>query len=79
EGFTAQRERQRQLDAIETAQEGISILDEGRFIYVNEAYADLYGYEPAEMIGEHWELIYPDEEVADGARYVSGHAPRYPR
>ncbi len=65
EGFTAQRERQRQLDAIETAQEGISILNDGRFIYVNEAYADLYRYEPAAMIGEHWELIYPDEEVAE--------------
>lgn len=63
EGFTARRERQRHLDAIETAQEGISILDEERFIYVNEAYADLYGYDPEEMIGEHWELIYPDEEV----------------
>ncbi|WP_281194292.1 PAS domain S-box protein [Halorubrum sp. F4] len=64
EGFTAKRERRRHLDAIETAQEGISILDDGRFIYVNRAYADLYGYEPAEMIDERWELIYPDEEVA---------------
>lgn len=63
EGFTAQRERQRHLDAIETAQEGISILDGDRFIYVNEAYADLYGYEPKEMIGKHWKHTYPDEDV----------------
>jgi PAS domain S-box-containing protein len=55
----------RHLDAIETAQEGISILDEdGRFVYVNHAYADLYGYSRTEMIGEHWELVYPDEEVS---------------
>lgn len=60
----AERERRRQLNAIETAQEGISILDEGGyFIYVNAAYADLYGYEPEEMVGEHWELIYRDEDV----------------
>jgi len=60
----AQRQRQRQLDAIETAQEGISILDDdGRFVYVNEAYADLYGYEPDGMVGEHWELIYRDEDA----------------
>lgn len=61
----AQRDSQRQLNAIETAKEGISILDEGgEFIYVNEAYADLYGYEPGEMIGEHWELIYRDEDAS---------------
>lgn len=60
----SQRDRERQLDAIETAQEGISILDgDGRFDYVNEAYADLYGYEPKEMVGEHWGLIYLDEDV----------------
>jgi len=62
----AERERKRHLDAIETAEEGISLLDEnGEFIYVNGAYADLYGYEPGEMIGEHWELIYRDEETQE--------------
>ncbi|MFB6301737.1 MAG: PAS domain S-box protein [Haloferacaceae archaeon] len=62
----AQRERQRHLEAIETAQEGISILDaDGNFIYVNEAYADLYGYDPGDMIGEHWELIYRDEDARE--------------
>ena len=61
----AKRARQRQLEAIEAAQEGISILDaEGRFTYVNETYAALYGYEPEELVGEDWELLYPDDEVA---------------
>jgi len=60
----AERARQRHLEAIETAQEGISILNEaGEFIYVNERYADLYGYDPEEMLGEHWELTYPDGDV----------------
>ncbi|EMA22889.1 hybrid sensor histidine kinase/response regulator [Haloarcula amylolytica] len=64
ESQRVKRERNRQLDAIETAQEGISILDEdGQFIFVNEAYADLYGYEPDEMVGEHWELLYEDTDV----------------
>jgi len=64
ERFRAQRERQRHLDAIETAREGISILDgDGRFVYVNRAYADIYGYEQAELLGEHWELVYPKEEI----------------
>jgi len=60
----AERARKRHLKAIETAREGISILDaDGEFIYVNEAYAELYGYDPAEMLGEHWALVYPDDEV----------------
>ncbi|WP_226006223.1 PAS domain S-box protein [Natrinema salinisoli] len=60
----AHLQRERKIQAIETAQEGISLLDaDGRLVYVNRAYADLYGYEPAEMIGEHWELLYPEDEV----------------
>jgi len=61
----AKRDRDRHLEAIETAQEGISILDDdGRFVYVNDAYANLYGYEPNELIGEHWDILYRDEDVA---------------
>ncbi|WP_338742390.1 PAS domain S-box protein [Haloplanus salilacus] len=61
ENARMQRQRQRHLEAIETAQEGISILsNDGYFTYVNESYAALYGYEPESLIGEHWELLYPD-------------------
>ena len=60
----AERARKRQLEAIEAAQEGIAILDaDGRFTYVSEAYADLYGYEPDALVDEHWELLYPDDEA----------------
>ncbi|MFC7019192.1 MULTISPECIES: PAS domain S-box protein [Haloarcula] len=60
ERMEAEVARKRHLAAVESAQEGISILDEdGRFVYVNEAYAALYGYDPAAMVGEHWELVYP--------------------
>ncbi|MEF8785479.1 MAG: PAS domain-containing protein [Haloarculaceae archaeon] len=58
----AEREQQRRLDAIETAQEGISILDaEGRYTYVNEGYADIFGYEPDEMLGKPKDITYRDE------------------
>ncbi len=60
----AEQARQRHLEAIETAREGISILDgDGEFIYVNQAYAELYGYDPEEMVGEHWALVYPDDGI----------------
>lgn len=64
ESAEMRQQRNRHLKAIETAQEGIGILnDEGRFIYVNEAYADLYGYDPEEILGEHWEVLYPEGEI----------------
>lgn len=50
--------------ALEASQGGVSLLDEdGEFVYVNQAYADLYAYSPEEMLGMHWEAIYPDDEV----------------
>ena len=58
------REVERGFAAIETAREGISFLDEeGTFLYVNPAYADLYGYDREELVGEHWEILYPDDHV----------------
>ncbi|MFB6206075.1 MAG: PAS domain S-box protein [Haloglomus sp.] len=58
-------QRRRHLTAIETTREGTSILDgDGRFVSVNEACADLYEYDPDGLLGEHWECLYPDDEVS---------------
>ncbi|QAU11980.1 PAS domain S-box protein [Halorubrum sp. BOL3-1] len=60
----AQRRQQQQLEAIETAREGIGILDsDGYYISVNQAYADIYRTEPEELIGEHWTTLYPEDEA----------------
>ncbi|WP_302083842.1 PAS domain-containing protein [Salinibaculum rarum] len=62
--YRSEQRTRRQQKAIESAQEGISILNtEGEYLYVNQAYADLYGYDPEAMVGEHWELAYPDGET----------------
>jgi len=59
----ANAERRRRLTAIETAKEGISILDaDGEFVFVNEAYAALYGYDPDEMVGESWDFVRSERE-----------------
>ena len=65
ESARAKRQRERRLAAIETADEGIAILTEetGRYRYVNEAYADIYGHDPEAMVGEHWSLVYPNDRV----------------
>jgi PAS domain S-box-containing protein len=62
--YQAQQERERVYQALETATQGISILDEdGTYIYVNEAYADLYDRTPAGLRGDGWERLYPEDEV----------------
>ena len=62
----AEAARRRHLSAIETVREGIGILsEEMEFVYVNNAYADLFGYDPEEMIGEPWHLVYLDEQIEE--------------
>ena len=61
----AEIDRHRQRALLETTQDGIALVDEdGTFGYVNGSYAALYGYDPAEMIGESWAMLYPEEEAA---------------
>jgi len=63
--YRAAQEVERGFHALETAREGVSFLDEeGTFLYVNPAYADTYGYDREELVGEHWETIYYDEHVS---------------
>lgn len=60
----AEEQVERSFEALETAREGVSILDaDGYFRYVNEAYATIVGYDRTTLLGEHWELLYPDGDV----------------
>lgn len=62
--YRAEQEVERGFQALENAREGISLLDEnGTFEYVNQAYAETYGYKREELIGDHWERLYPEEHV----------------
>ncbi|MEM9806075.1 MAG: EAL domain-containing protein [Cyanobacteria bacterium P01_D01_bin.56] len=54
----------RQLAAMEAAIDGISILQNGTYLYVNQAYVDLFGYQQAdELTGQNWRLLYSVDEV----------------
>jgi len=51
-------EKNRLLKAIASSTDGITICDEkDRYIYVNEAYARIYGYFRNDFIGETWRKI----------------------
>ncbi|QDX39413.1 PAS domain S-box protein [Salarchaeum sp. JOR-1] len=64
EAVRAEQYMNRGLEAIETAQDGIGILDEDGYIeYVNSAWADILGYDREELLGVHWETLYQDDDV----------------
>ncbi len=62
----AQEAQQRLVTAVETAVEGISILNANQeYIYMNLAHAKIFGYDsPDELIGKTWREIYSPEQVA---------------
>ena len=62
---------QQQLNAIEASVDGIAILQNNVFVYVNQAHVQLFGYHHAEdMLGKPWAMLYSDEEQARFAQDV---------
>jgi len=67
---------------VQNMNEGIAVEDaEGRIAFVNPAVADLLGYSPEELLGQHWTVIVsPDQHPSVQAAYerrVHGQADRY--
>jgi len=67
-----QKARERELTKyetiVETIEDGIYVKDEdGYFTMVNEAYAEMTGYDPEELVGEHASLVV-DEAAIQGSR-----------
>jgi PAS domain S-box-containing protein len=66
-------ERQRAGDALQVSEEkysilvensltGIFIYQDGKYVFVNDRFAEIHGYEPRELLGkEHLTLVHPDE------------------
>lgn len=64
EKYRAEQEVFRGFQALESAQEGIGILDKnGEYVYLNQAYAEVYCAEREDVLGEHWDHLYPDDEA----------------
>lgn len=60
-----EREIRRRSTAIEAATDGIGILDNsGEYVYVNEAYADIHGYDaPERLLNGSWQQLYEEDEM----------------
>ena len=65
--ITERKQRESELEvqsaAIEASMEGIAIFDGDEYIYMNEAHAAVFDYEPDELIGSSWRRLYDDEMV----------------
>jgi PAS domain S-box-containing protein len=59
----AEAERDLQALAMEAVEEGIAVVDsDGLFVEMNDAYAEIYGYEREELVGTPWRRINPPDE-----------------
>lgn len=50
-----------QASAMDATMEGMAILHEGRFVYMNPAHAEMYGWAVSDLIGESWTKLYGEE------------------
>jgi PAS domain S-box-containing protein len=65
---TVRNERQRQLEAfqqaIEKAVDGVAILDNEEYTYVDRTHVDMYGFEnETQLLGNTWRALYDDDEI----------------
>ena len=56
---------EQQIAAIEAAQDGIAILKDNVYIYLNHSHIKMFGYTQAEeLLGKSWTILYSAEELA---------------
>ena len=54
----------RQLVAMEMAIDGIAILEDHHYIYLNSAHCQIFGYDsPSELLGQPWQRLFTSEEI----------------
>ena len=62
------REMRLKMAAMDAMIEGNAILRDGLFIYINQAHANLYGFEVKELLGKSWDLLF---DATETDRFVS--------
>ena len=66
--ITARKEREQQLEsfqqAIDQAADGIAILDDEEYVFIDQSHIDMYGFDDKEqLLGNTWRMLYDDDEV----------------
>jgi PAS domain S-box-containing protein len=61
----AEKTLKQQLAAVEAAIDGIAILQDNNYIYVNQSHLEIFGYQnPEELLGRSWTELYSSEEMS---------------
>ena len=69
----AEDQHRRFEEALELTVEGVAHLDlEGRFLWVNDAFARLCGYAPTEMVGLSWAVLAHPDDLDNMAATTAG-------
>ena len=56
---------EKQFTAIEATIDGIAILRDNKFVFLNKAHIQMFGYDTAEeLIGKYWTELYKLDEIA---------------
>ncbi len=56
---------ERLLLALGHSTEGVALLTkDGRYTFVNDAFASMHGFRPIDLIGQSWTMLYPPEWIA---------------
>ncbi len=63
---------QQRSTAMAASIDGMAILDENATVtYLNEAYAEIYGYDdPKKLVGQTWEVLYDEEQLGWFQRHL---------
>jgi PAS domain S-box-containing protein len=67
--ITERRARKRELEsfqrAVEEAADGVAILEDGEYVYVDQTHVEMYGFDAADdLLGNTWRKLYDDDEIA---------------
>ena len=65
---TERRARERELEsfrqAVESARDGVAVLDDETYTYIDQSHVDMYGFESkAQLLGNSWRELYDEREV----------------
>ncbi|MFB6252358.1 MAG: PAS domain S-box protein [Halobellus sp.] len=67
--ITARKARERELEsiyrAVEEAADGVAILDDDEYVYIDRTHVEMYGFDSKDqLLGSSWRELYSDEEIA---------------
>ncbi|NER35878.1 MAG: PAS domain S-box protein [Oscillatoria sp. SIO1A7] len=64
ERVKAEEKIKEQAIAMDSARDGIGILSQDGYIYLNQAHAKMFGYDsPEELLGKSWQILYGPEKI----------------